>query len=220
MEASALTFTSLDERIEAMPEHPSYQIMPSRRVQMGNAIVAVSGISALLLGRISSHAPWVVFVMLALLAIEIGGLIVVITAQLPSLKLTFANQRREYAETLDFDMPHHDKLISWLRSFPKERLNAMSSFANHRGERFRSKLPLLTGGVEKLGALPVLIALVVQFKDMQWPPHPSWMQIALFAGLMFSYWLCLLMLSQRFQLELYGALLRKALEPHAPNSPE
>lgn len=130
MEASALTFVSLDERIEAMPEHPSYQIMPTRRVQWGNALVAASGISILLLGRISSHAPWVVFVMLALLVIEIGGLIVVVTVQLPSLTLTFSHQRREYAETLDFDMPHHDDLISWLRSFPRERLDAMSSFYN------------------------------------------------------------------------------------------
>jgi hypothetical protein len=220
MEATALTFASLDERIEALPEHPSYQIMPTRRVRWGNALVATSGISALLLGKLTSHGPWVAFTMLALLAIEFGALIVVVTAQLPSLKPTFANQRREYAETLDFDMPHHDSLISWLCSFPRERLEAMSSFAAHRVERFRSKLPLMTGGIEGLGVLPVLAALVVQFKDMHWPPHPSWMQIALFAGLMAFYWLCMLMLSQRFRLELYDALLRKALETQASKAAE
>lgn len=215
MEASVLTFASLDERIEAQPEHPSYQIMPTRSVRWGNALVAVSGISALLLGKIAANEPWVVFVLLALLAVEIGGLIVVITAQLPSLTLTFANQRREYAETLDFDLPHHDSLVAWLRSFPRTRLQTMSSFATHRVERFRTKLPLMTGGIERLGALPVVAALVVQFKDMQWPPHPSWTQIILFTGLMLFYWLCLLMLSQRFRLELYDALLKKALEANA-----
>ncbi|WP_336807834.1 hypothetical protein [Fulvimonas yonginensis] len=112
-------------------------------------------------------------------------------------------------------MPHHEGLISWLRSFPPDRLTAMSAFASHRLERFRSKLPLATGGIEKLGALPALAALVVQFKDMQWPPHPSWTQIVLFAGLMFFYWLCMLLLSQRFRLELYDALLRKALDAGA-----
>lgn len=219
MEASALTFASLDERIKALPEHPSYQIMPTRSVRWGNALVAASGISALLLGRIASNEPRVAFVMLALLAVEIGGLIVVVTAQLPSLKLTFANQRREYAETLDFDMPHHDSLVSWLCSFPRTRLEAMSSFATHRVERFRSKLPLMTGGIEKLGALPAIAALVVQFKDMRWPPHPSWTQIILFTGLMLFYWLCMLMLSQRFRLELYDALLKKALEANTSSAP-
>lgn len=214
MKVSTLTFASLDERIEALPEHPSYQIMPTRRVRWGNALVAASGISALLLGKLSPPAPWVAFVMLALVVVEIGALVVVVTAQLPSFKLTFVHQRREYAETLDFDMPHHDDLISWLRLFPQERLGAMSSFASHRLERFRNKLPLMTGGIEKLGALPLLAALVVQFKDMQWPPHPSWTQIVLFAGLLFFYWLCMLLLSQRFRLELYDALLRKALETH------
>jgi hypothetical protein len=53
----------------------------------------------------------------------------------------------------------------------------------------------MIGGIERLGVLPVLAALVVQFKDMRWPPpHPSWMQIALFGGLMAFYWLCMLML--------------------------
>lgn len=219
MEESELTFVSLDDRIEALPEHPSYQIMPSRRARWSVWLVAVSGTLALLLGKIPSHGPWVAFAMLALVIVEVAGLIIVIAAQLPSLKLTFAHQRREYAETLDFDMSHHEGLIAWLRSFPRGRLAAMSTFASHRADRFRSKLPLMTGGVEKLGALPVLAALVVQFKDLQWPPHPSWMQITLFAGLMFFYWLCMLMLSQRFRLELYGALLRKALDTGSPGAP-
>jgi len=46
------------------------------------------------------------------------------------------------------------------------------------------------------------------------------MRIILFAGLMFFYWLCMLMLSQRFRLELYDALLRKALDTGGPGSPE
>jgi hypothetical protein len=219
MEAPVLTFVSLDEHIEALPEHPSHQIMPARRVRWGNAVVAVSGISTLLLAKLPSHSLWVAAAMLVLALLEIGALGVVIAAQLPSLKLTLAHQRREYAETLDFDMPHHERLISWLRSFPPERLTAMSTFACHRLERFRSKLPVMAGGIEKLGILPVLAAIVVQFKDVHWPPQASWMQIALFAGLMVFYWLCMLMLSLRFRLELYDALLRKALEPVSPNQP-
>jgi hypothetical protein len=212
MEVSTLTFVSLDERIEAPPKHPSYTIMPDRRAKVGHAAVAVAGTLALILGKLHIANIWSGLAILALVAIEIGGLVLVVASQLPSLKLTFSNQRREYAETLDFDMPHHQGLVAWLHSFPREQLKAMHDFASHRIDRFRSKLPLLTGGIDKLGALPVLAALVIQFKDMHWPPHPSWMQIILFGGLMFFYWLCMLVVSQRLRLELYELLLKKALE--------
>lgn len=212
MEVSTLTFVSLDERIEALPEHPSYSVMPDRRARIGYAAVAVAGTLALALGKLQIANIWLALAIMALVAIEIGGLVLVVTSQLPSLKLTFSNQRREYAETLDFDMPHHQSVIAWLRLFPRERLEAMRDFAGHRIDRFRSKLPLLTGGIDKLGALPVLAALVIQFKDMHWPPHPGWMQVILFGGLMFFYWLCMLVVGQRFRLELYDLLLKTALE--------
>lgn len=212
MEASTLTFVSLDERIEALPEHPSYSIMPDRRARIGYATIAVAGTSALVLGKLHATNLWLAFAIMALVLIEFGGLVLVVASQLPSLKLTPSNQRREYAETLDFDMPHHQGVVAWLRSFPRERLEAMRDFASHRIDRFRSKLPLLTGGIDKLGALPILAALVIQFKDMHWPPHPSWMRIILFGGLMLFYWLCMLLLGQRFRLELYDLLLKKALE--------
>lgn len=212
MEVSTLTFVSLDERIEALPEHPSYSIMPDRRVRIGYAAVAIAGTLALVLGKLHIANLWLAIAIMALVAIEIGGLVLVVASQLPSLKLALSNQRREYAETLDFDMPHHQSVVVWLRSFPRERLEAMRDFASHRIDRFRSKLPLLTGNIDKLGALPVLAALVIQFKDMHWPPHPGWTQVILFGGLMFFYWLCMLVVGQRYRLELYDLLLKKALE--------
>lgn len=210
-----LTFVALNERIEALPEHPSYRIAPTRRKKWGYALATVAGTLGLALGKALPPEPWAMLLLLALLAIEIGGLLVAVAADVRGLNLTFADQRREYAESLDFDMPHYEDIVAWLQSFPRKRLQAMGDFTAHRIERFRSKLPLLTGGIDRLGALPVLAALVVQFKDMRWPPHPSWTQLLLFGGLMGFYWLCMLVLGQRFRLELYDALLRKALETRA-----
>lgn len=149
--------------------------------------------------------------MSVLLFVEIIGMVLVLSAGFSTLKLTFSHQRREFAEMLDFDMPHHENLIAWLRSFSRERLQAMSDFSAFRVERYRSKMPILTGGMEKLGALSILVALVIQFKDMQWPPHPTLWQIVLFALLPFFYWLCMLTVTQRLRLELYDMLLKKAL---------
>ena len=87
----------------------------------------------------------------------------------------------------------------------------MNDFAALQLERHRSKAPILTGTIDKLGALPVLAALAVQFKDMHWPPAPSFLQILIFALLAFLYWLAVLTFHQRLRLELYNLLLKEAL---------
>src|SRR6185312_13697241 len=200
MESSALTFAALDEKIAALPLHPSFQISPSRKAKWGIALVSIAGALALLLGKVLPAKPWALALLIALLIIETAGLVLVAIADLPGMKLTPAAERREFAEVLDFDMPRHDDLIAWLRAFP-----------SHRTLRMQSKLPLLTGNLDKLGALPVFAALIVQFKDMHWPPQPSWSEVILFGALMFVYWLTLLQVGVRFRLELYDVLLKKAL---------
>jgi hypothetical protein len=209
METAALTFKLLDKHIENTPEHSSFKT--GRRAKWGYAVVATAGTSMLILGKQLPAQTWTTILLVVLLAVEIIALIVAITADLPSAKLTPAFQRKQYVEVLDFDMPHHGKLIAWLRSFPTEQRKAMSDFATYRLERTRSKLPLLTGSIEKVGALPVLAALVIQFKDASWPLHLSSWQITLFAALTFFYWLCLVGVSLRLRLELYDTLLKKAL---------
>jgi len=211
MESSALTFVALDEKIEALSLHPSFQISPSRKAKWGIALVAIAGVLALILGKVLPAKSWVSALVIALMIIEIVGLVLVVIAELPGMKLTPAADRREFAEILDFDMPHHDGLVAWLRTFPRERLEAMSAFASLRTLRMQSKLPLLTGNLDKLGALPVFAALIIQFKDMHWPPQPSWIEVILFGVLMFVYWLTLLQVGARLRLELYDVLLKKAL---------
>ncbi len=212
MESSALTFAALEKQIVGLPEHPSYRIAPNRRAGWGNSIGMVSGLLALTIGKTMPDARWVAVTMIVLLVIELAAFILAWTAQLPSFNLKPSSERREFAEILDFDMQHHEKLIGWLQDFPRERLQAMSVFASYRVERLRNKLPLLTGGLDKLGALPILAALVIQFKDMHWPPQPSWIEVVLYAVLMLVYWLSMLQIGLRFRLELYDTLLKKALK--------
>ncbi|WP_225578263.1 hypothetical protein [Rhodanobacter sp. 7MK24] len=170
-----------------------------------------------MLGQIISktlpNSRWALATVVVLLVIELTAFIVAWTAELPGFNLKPSSERRESAEILDFDMPHHEALIDWLRDFPRERLQAMSDFAGFRVERLRSKLPLLIGGLDRLGILPILAALVIQLKDMHWPPQASWPEVFLFALLMGLYWLSVLQVGVRFRLELYDMLLKKALAP-------
>ena len=211
MESSTLTFAMLDKRIEGLPLHPSRQFTPSRRAGWGSSIGFASALLALIIGKTLPNSRWALAAVAVLLVIELSGFFVAFTAQQPGFNLKPSSERRESAEVLDFDMPHHDDLIGWLRRFPRERLQAMSDFTAFRVERLRSTLPLLTGGLDKLAILPILVALVIQFKDMHWPPQVSWPEVYLFAVLMGIYWLSLLQVGVRFRLELYDMLLKKAL---------
>lgn len=213
MEMPALTFASLDERIETPPSTPRPgPAARERRNKLGVALVVVSGVSALLLGKMLPPRPWVWAVLVALLIVELAGLILSVPATLSEiLSMRPARQRREMASEMDFDMPGYESTIAWLRSFPRERLQAMSDFAAHRLDRYRSKMPAFIGSLDKLGALPVLAAIVIQFKDASWPPQIGWWQILLFGLLAWFYWMSLLLINLRVRVELYDALLKKAL---------
>lgn len=213
---SQLTFGLLEKRIEDIPEHPSYRVSPSRRARWGNGVGIVAGLLGLVMAKALPTSRTALIAAAALVVVEVVAFVVAWTAGLPNLNLRPSSERREYAETLDYDMPHHLDLIGWLRTFPRERLEVMSAFASHRLERFRSKLPLLTGSMEKLGFLPLATALFLQFKEMRWPPQANWAEIILIGALMLVYWLSILQLALRFRLELYDTLLKGALARGQP----
>ncbi|WP_426687444.1 hypothetical protein [Rhodanobacter ginsengiterrae] len=212
MESPKLTFAALDARIEALPEYPSNAPAFPTKARWGWSVAAVGALFCLLSGKLlPSHEIYTVVLASIGLAVEIAGIVVAAISQIPKKWPTFANERRESAEMLDFDLPHHLALVEWLRSFPLDQRQMLSEFVSHRHERMKEKLPMLTGSIEKFGALPIVIALYLQFKDTHWPPHPGWVEILLIVVLAFGYWLSVTQISVRLRLQLYDMLLRKAL---------
>ena len=220
MASEQLTFAALEERIEGIPLAPAYRISPSRRVRWGNGIGMVAGLLGPVVGKAFPTGLTTLIAAIVLLIIEIAAFAVAWTADLPVLNLRPSKERREFAGTLDYDLPHHLDLIAWLKGFPPERLEVMSAFAAHRLDRFRSKLPLLTGNMEKLGFLPLATALFLQFRSMVAPAHVDWTEIILIGVLMLLYWLTMLQLGLRFRLALYDTLLKMALADSHPSQSE
>lgn len=211
MESHTLTFIELDEQIEAMPLHPSYGDSASRGERWGNGVAIVSGLLGLILGKVLPASDITLALLITLLVIELVALLVAAKTGLGGLNLRPSSERRELATVLDFDLPHDQALIAWLKHFPRERLEVMSAFATYRLDRFRGKLPLLTGGIEKFGVLPLAAALFIQFRTLQWPLPHSWLEVLLFGALIWMYWMSLLQIGARYRLELYDALLKRAL---------
>ncbi|WP_143109347.1 hypothetical protein [Dyella sp. OK004] len=211
MEQTELTFKTLNDRIDALPERPGASLQLSRKTKLAYAI----GLVAMALGLLAtkllpSNQLYTVVIAFVMLVIELISFAIAIIPQLPLRMPGFQRERREYAEELDFDMPHHLGLVQWLSNFSPEELQRLADYANYRHERMKEKLPLLTGSLEKLGILPVVIALYIQFKGMHWPPQPSWPEIVFSGVLIFCYWACMLQVSVRLRVQLFEILLKKA----------
>jgi hypothetical protein len=212
MESPKLTFAALDAKIEALPESPSNTTAFPKKARWGISAAAVGALFALLCVKVlPSNAMYTLVLAYTGVAVEIAGVVIMAISQIPKKWPTFASERRDFAEQLDFDLPHHLALVEWLRTFPLDQRETLSEFISYRHDRMKEKLPMLTGSVEKLGALPIVIALYLQFKNMHWPPHPSWVEIFLIIVLVLGYWLSVMQISVRLRLQLYETLLSKAL---------
>lgn len=212
MESPKLTFAALDARIEALPTSPSDAAAFPKKAKWGLFAAAVGALFGLLsIKLLPNNAMYTLVLAYTGLAVEIAGVVVAAISQIPKKWPTFANERRDFAEQLDFDLPHHLALVEWLRTFPLDQRETLSKFISYRHERMKERLPMLTGSIEKLGILPIVIALYLQFKDMHWPPHPSWVEIFLIFALVSGYWLSVMQISVRLRLQLYETLLSKAI---------
>lgn len=215
MASATLTFAALNARIDALPDHESLSVAPSRRQRSGYVIGFVAGFTGLLAAKLFPSSKIALFFTAVMLIVEVGGLSLAIAPRghwrqwkLPG----FASERREFADQLDFDLYHYQQLIAWLASFPKEQLEAMAQYASQRHDRLKDKHPLISGALEKLGALPVAAVLYLQFKDLHWPPQPTWPEFFLGMTIVGLYWGSLLLVSVRFRAQLFALLLSQAAE--------
>jgi hypothetical protein len=215
-ESPKLTLAALNARIDALPDFPKAPTILPMKAKWGFAAATAGALLALLSVKLlPNNATYTAILGLLGVAVEIVGIAVAALSEMPRKWPTFAREQREFAEQLNFDLPHHLALVDWLRSFPRDQCEKLSEFITYRHARMKEKLPMLTGSIEKLGALPIIIALCLQFKDMHWPPHPSWLEVFMIFVLVFGYWLSMLQISVRLRLQLYEILLSKALTQKA-----
>jgi hypothetical protein len=210
-ESPKLTFAALNARIDALPEFPEDSPVFPKKTKQGFAFATAGALFSLLCVKLLPSTIYTAILGSLGMAVELVGVVVAILPMVPRKWPTFAHERHSFAEQLDFDLPHHMALVDWLRTFPFEQRKVLGEFVVYRHARMKERLPMLTGSIEKLGLLPIIIALYLQFKDMRWPPHPSWVEIFLIFTLVLGYWLSVLQISVRLRLQLYETLIGKTL---------
>jgi len=212
MDSATLTFSMLNARVDALPSHESMTIAPKRREVWGYLVGFGAWFISMIVVRVLPETMTKLVVAATLLIIEVVALAIAVIPQKPWRLPSFVSERNEFAEQLDFDQRQYDELTQWLSTFPKKQLDAMAEYANRRHEQLKDKYPLISGGLEKLGALPIMAALFLQFKDFQWPQHVTWLEFILGIALVSLYWGSLLLASLRFRVQLFGILLTRAAQ--------
>lgn len=218
-EPGELSYTELERRIKALPEGPANVFTTPRPF----AIAGVIGNAGIILGLLPSllvtfmtPQMWMVWVAQFGLGIAILGCAPEFFRSLWVVARGTYRWRLDQVVQLDHDLVQFRTLIAWLRRFPTAVLLEHLRFAQRVRTRLSMKIGLLSGGLDKLGVIPVLIALGIQVKALtDWGQTPTW-QILIGLFLSISYLVALMGAFMRLRLQLYESVLEEALEARTP----
>lgn len=121
------------------------------------------------------------------------------------------HHRRSLISQFDHDVAQFRGLAAWLSGYPGEVLESNLRYARMGQERLQSRLGMLTGGIDRLGILPVLVSLLVLLRNWQdLLDLPAWLAIL---GLLAPFLWLIAWLAAEFgrRLQLYAFLLDEAL---------
>ncbi|HJR73056.1 MAG TPA: hypothetical protein VJ806_05390 [Luteimonas sp.] len=153
---------------------------------------------------------------LAALALELLGLGTSAVLQIKRHWASFRRSRQTYARELDADFIHYQRIIDWLRTFPFADLERKLHYLRARKASLSYRLGLATGGIERLGVLPMVVVLYLQFKDWEFGDWQALGEVNMVGGLLV--WALLLiyvgawhLIGLRTRMDLYDSLLTEAV---------
>lgn len=214
-----LSFASLQARIDAMPNGPPSILDTPRWIRWLNiagTVAIVVGLMPFLLVQWLEAQAWMIHLAWA-------GVLGATVFYAPGFLRGLVVMAREFwqwhaklIEQGDHDLAQFRALRGWLREFPREVLEEHRHFAELSRDRLGSKLALLTGGIERVGILPVLVAVFFLLREVDGlgleslREVPYW-QALLGPFLVVSWCLGVVAVRMRLQYDLYERVLTDAL---------
>lgn len=216
MRQELLTYAEVDRRIEGLPEgpmgamrRPPWMVWLDRLGYVG----VLLGLAPALIVQFLKPAAWMVSVALVGLALTAVGFLPVLVRDLSVLLRSIGRAREEFIRQWDHDFIAFEGLLAWLTAFPRDALERRLRFAQAAQTRIASKMGLIYGGADRLGMVPLIAAMYVQFDALSTTDFdiPLWKIIVGFFALIVS--AAAFQVSRvRLRLELHAALLAEALE--------
>ncbi|WP_226977783.1 hypothetical protein [Xanthomonas sp. LMG 12461] len=149
------------------------------------------------------------------LIIELVGFAIAAILQLKRELPGVRHPHAKHAEQMEQEFSQYQDIVTALRAFPLEQRRQRETFMRDRRTNMHERLGLFTGGMEKLGIMPVLLALYLQFKDWHWGDWSvlskiTIMQSVLAFLLLFAYALSWHLIRLRVRVQTYEQLLAEA----------
>jgi len=193
-------FASLEARLNAL--EPRASLMLGRDRWVLGAIVA--GFVLVSTSRLwPSHLfTWV---SIAGFVIELSAFMVLSYRQVRDIAPDFVDAKRKYASELDHHFEGYEGIRSWLRTLPQDVLRQRLNYLESRRDSMGQRYPIFFGSIDRLGLLPVLVGVFLQFQALK--------EVSLLMGIFAAfvivlYGLALWMSRFRLQLESYVRLLK------------
>lgn len=158
-----LAFERMDEMIDAYAV-ATRGSSPGRTERIAFLIGVVGTIFALIASVLSPKYLSVWWGMGSVLA-ELAGFALFLALFLKREWRSFRNNKRDYAKELDRDFEKYMEYVRQLRTYPRGQRDDLLRYIQARRKVMHHRMGLVTGGMERLGVIPLLGALYLQFKD-------------------------------------------------------
>lgn len=218
MDDAPLTFAALEARIVAIPDGPSAELV-TPRIMVWMNVVGTFGVLLALMPSLLIHLMDPRMWMLRMAQV---GLVIAVLGLGPStlrngwvVAKNLWQWRPGLVAQMDHDLGHFRDIIRWLAGYPRVDLNALLRFTQAAQQRLGSKLVLLAGSVDRLGAIPLFAALMVLAGNIgDLTDIPLW-QAILGMFLALTWLVASIGAHMRLRMQLYEWLLSDAVGQHA-----
>jgi hypothetical protein len=210
-----LSFQALDERIDQYVRQQKQRDMAGPVERWALCIGLLGASAGMLSGALMPDALGLRLLRIGL-AVEVIGLGVAAWLMLGREWKSFVHAQRVYAGELDADYRYFKRVVGWLKRFPAADLRRRQRFVELCRSSIGYRMGLVTGGLERLGLIPVMVALYLQLKDWRFGDWEALGRVNLLGGLLLGA-LCLVYVvswrgvSLKTRLDTYDALLKEAV---------
>ncbi|RUL67100.1 hypothetical protein EKH79_00395 [Dyella dinghuensis] len=130
--------------------------------------------------------------------------------------LGYRHQYKTSARELDEHLRQYSTIVDAVRQYPLPVIATHLRYIRDRKSIFVYRHGLISGGIDKLGILPVLVAMYLQFKDWSFGDwkgmldHVHWLGVVLLTALLMTYALSWWGVRAKGRFDLYEAVLAEA----------
>lgn len=154
------------------------------RVERWSFAIGLLGAAVGLLAGNLMGGTWGAWLASTGLVVELAGLGTSLVLQVKRELPQFSKPHTNFAKELERDFHRYQAIVQSLRTFPPALREQRQRYITDRRSTMHERLGLFTGGMERLGIMPVMLALYLQFKDWHWGNWSALADVTLVQGLL------------------------------------